>query len=388
MRITDDFGNSNYKIISFDYSLLKSNLAYVNSGGKLFTLSLNVLVEEANKLLTAPPFSVVDGDLPPSGDLHDFYSIGKLSWMNPEENNNHYVRRDGESNPEAFSDKYDLKRFERVLRRINILSLAFFFTSDNRYASKASNIIDVWFLNNTTRMNPNMNNASVQKGVNDGMAIGIIFTVSLIETLDHIQLLRTSRYWSLNKHKKMQQWVAQYTKWLESSKFGRQISKADNNHGSWFYAQVASYKLFSGNFEGFDKIFDEAKKHVSAQIEPDGRLPAEIERVSSFSYSVYGLRSFATLAKALSFAGYSLWTYKAPNHSGLERAFSFLAPYMLDKNAWPYNNGGKNVDDTSFSIWRNAYTVYKNPQHLHVYNHIVTMLKEKGDWRMLYTYYR
>ena len=51
--------------------------------------------------MTAGPFSVVDkAILPPSGDRHDYLSIGPYWWPNPDTADGRpYVRRDGQVIP-------------------------------------------------------------------------------------------------------------------------------------------------------------------------------------------------------------------------------------------------------------------------------------------------
>ncbi len=65
-------------------------------------------LRDADKLLSLPNPTVIDkGMTPPSGDKHDYISMGRYWWPNPDTPDGlPYVRRDGESNPE-------LKQFDR-----------------------------------------------------------------------------------------------------------------------------------------------------------------------------------------------------------------------------------------------------------------------------------
>ena len=69
---------------------------------------LNRALRDADKLLAEPDPAVTDkGMTPPSGDKHDYISMGRYWWPNPDtEDGLPYVRRDGHSNP-------DLKKFDR-----------------------------------------------------------------------------------------------------------------------------------------------------------------------------------------------------------------------------------------------------------------------------------
>src|SRR5437868_6138387 len=56
----------------------------------------------ADKVVVGPLYSVVNKEfLPPSGDKHDYMSMGTYWWPNPNTTNGlPYVRRDGQANPE------------------------------------------------------------------------------------------------------------------------------------------------------------------------------------------------------------------------------------------------------------------------------------------------
>src|SRR5262245_11940190 len=56
----------------------------------------------ADRAMKEGPFSVMDKQmLPPSGDKHDYMSMGTYWWPNPNTANGlPYIRRDGERNPE------------------------------------------------------------------------------------------------------------------------------------------------------------------------------------------------------------------------------------------------------------------------------------------------
>ena len=57
------------------------------------------------------------------------------------------------------------------------LSLAYYFSGDERYASKAVDVLEEWFLKDETKMNPNLNFAQGVPGRLNGSSWGIIDTV-------------------------------------------------------------------------------------------------------------------------------------------------------------------------------------------------------------------
>src|SRR4029078_4643633 len=55
-----------------------------NSNNTILKNALFQLISQANIFLTKKPTSVVDkGELPPSGDIHDFFSLAPYRWPDP-----------------------------------------------------------------------------------------------------------------------------------------------------------------------------------------------------------------------------------------------------------------------------------------------------------------
>ncbi|MCE6991089.1 alginate lyase family protein [Dyadobacter sp. CY323] len=325
-------------LVSIDFETLKK----VRDSGKNIQVPIKKLIEKADKLLKAKPLQVVDGDTPPSGNMHDFFAIGKLAFPNPKTPNGMpYIRKDGVTNPEADGDRYDLHRYNTTLSRVNDLSLAWFYTRDEKYAKKAAELLRVWFLDPDTRMNPNLNNASALPGVHDGMPIGIIFSVALIRMVDHVKILALSKSWTTEDNKGLKKWFADYRDWLLESDLGKVEAKANNNHGSWYAAQVAAYSIYNGEFEKAKPMIDLAKKQIAQQIEPDGSMPREYKRERSLHYSIYGLQAFTYLARCGEIVGENLWDFKSADEKSLRLAFSFLYPYVTYTKEWPWKNIAK-----------------------------------------------
>src|SRR5262245_16806844 len=85
--------------------------------------AFNRLEREAERALTAGPFSVTHKELkPPSGDKHDYLSFAPYWWPNPiTPNGLPYVRRDGEVNPERDQTS-DRRRFANLVQSVTTLA--------------------------------------------------------------------------------------------------------------------------------------------------------------------------------------------------------------------------------------------------------------------------
>jgi hypothetical protein len=54
-----------------------------------------------------------------------------------------------------------------MVHRTKVLSLAYRFTNNPTYASKAAKLLQVWFLDNDTHINPNLQYAEMVTGKNN-----------------------------------------------------------------------------------------------------------------------------------------------------------------------------------------------------------------------------
>jgi len=86
------------------------------------------LIKKAEKLLSIPT---------PSGDNHDYLSISRYWWPNPDTPNElPWIRKDGQTNPYTQTDAADRKRLGTMTRGVEQLSLAYYFSEDERFAQK------------------------------------------------------------------------------------------------------------------------------------------------------------------------------------------------------------------------------------------------------------
>ena len=330
---------------NLDYQEMKEIKSNLKNGEPYLQEMYRKIIFSADSLLSAEPYKVIDGDMPPTGDAHDFFTIGKYAFPNPDTPDGMpYIRKDGMTNPEARGYKYDLGRYEQTTERVKVLALAWFYSDDERYAEKAAELLRVWFLNPQTKMNPNFECAAALPGVYDGMAIGIIFGARLVDFLDYVRLLSLSDSWTEEDDNALKKWFAEYAKWLQTSKFGIEESKAKNNHITWYLAQIAAAAVYNGDEELARKMIEKGKQQIALQIAmnevefPNGAMPYELKRNQSFLYSMYGLEGFCALAGCGELVGCDLWHYETEDGKGMQATFDFLAPYLAGKLSWPYKS--------------------------------------------------
>lgn len=307
--------------------------------------AIKKITEEADEILKTPPLSVTGKKVIPNGASdHDFVSLSIYYWPDQSKPDGlPYVYHDGRKNPELKDPtKYDAEKKNKMVSSVNILSLSYYVTGKEKYASKATDFLRAWFINDSTKMNPNLNYGESVPGKNDGTSSGIIESVPFIELTDSIRMLESSKSWTSGDDKALKTWFSQYTDWLINSSHGKTAAKANNNHSVWYDAQVAAYAYFTGNDALAKKIVVESKKkRIAKQIEPDGKMPLELKRTNAFGYTIYNLQAFISLASVGDRVGIDIWKYSTKDGRSMKKALEYFTPYVEGKINWPYQDINK-----------------------------------------------
>jgi len=326
--------------------------------------ALTKLERDAQKALSAGPFSVVSKDVvPPGGDKHDYMSQAPYFWPDPKSPNGlPYIRRDGERNPEI--DKINNHRvLDQMEAAVETLALAYHYKRDEAYAQKATQLLRTFFLDAETRMNPNLQFAQGIPGINTGRGIGLIETRGLTRIVDAIGLLAGSKHWTAADQKGMEEWFGKFLRWMLESKNGREEAAAKNNHGTFYDVQVVSFALFLGKTDLAKSVLETAKtKRIAVQVEPDGRQPLELVRTKAWSYSTGNLDGLMMLAELGERLSIDLWRYETQDGRSIRKAVDFLVPFALDEKKWTYQQLGDWPPQMLFPLIRRAAPHYKDPK--------------------------
>ncbi len=298
---------------------------------------LSQLRNEADKLLLAEPASVMNkAQIAASGDKHDYFSFGPYWWPDPTKPDGlPNIRDDGKRNPESQLGT-DAAAFSRTCLAVETLGLAYWFTRDERYAQQGARLTRTWFLDAATRMNPNLTHAQAVPGINTGRGIGIIEARHLIGLQDGLALIAASPAWTTADRTAFSAWLGDYYLWLTTSKNGLDEAAAENNHGSWYDAQVVALALGLGRSADAKAVLAALPvKRIQRQIEPDGRQPLELERTKSLDYSLFNLEALMLLARFGENAGVEVWESSTPDGRSLRAALGYVAPYADPAKPWP-----------------------------------------------------
>src|SRR5580704_3455033 len=308
-------------IIKLDFKSLAEKRNSVRSKDPALMPAYEALLQDADKLLDYAPVSVMQkAVLPPSGDKHDYMSIAPYFWPDSSKANGlPYINRDGVVNPEVrqYTDKTNMPI---VCENIYRLSLAYYFSNDEKYARHASKLAEVWFLDPATRMNPNLNYGQAVKGVTDGRAEGLIDSRFFIWAIDGIRLLQTSKYWTSGNQVSLKQWFSAFLTWMQTSRIGQKEMNARNNHGVWYDAQALAMALFVDSLNLANKIVLRAADRLDQQMDTSGMFSLELTRSTSLHYSVFILNAFIVVAQLSEQTSTNLWSAETPSGKSLKKA--------------------------------------------------------------------
>lgn len=269
----------------------------------------------AEAALDRGPFSVTDKPQPgPSGDLKDYYHPSPYWWPDPKKKDGRpFVFRDGERVPgtrlyEDESDRFDRTRLQRLFDDSVALTLAGRLTGESRYGDHAGRLIETWFINPDTRMNPNLDYAQVRLGHkgDKGLSHGLIETKDFYFFLDAVRMLDDASI-----RQGVQAWVAEFLTWLQNSDQGRGERRARNNHGTCYDLQAAALAAFLDDTETLQQINLRAQARVLGSITPDGAQPHEMARTLTQHYCAFNLQSWINLFTLLDAVGMRPWSSQA-----------------------------------------------------------------------------
>jgi len=329
-------GESASKYGVLDMKVLENTKKHIKAGDALYLPAYEELLEEAEMALgLAAPSVMNKTNLPPSGDKHDYMSMGPYWWPDPDSPDGlPYIRKDGVVNPER--EAYDKVPGALMSQAVMALSLSYYLTDDDRYADKASHLLHTWFLDDSTKMNPHLEFGQFIPGRGNGRSVGIIESRNFVFLTDYEQLLLSSPSWTESDQQGLRTWMKDFLSWLLTSELGQEEHSRGNNHGSWCDYQILALSQYCGQPELAQPIIAElGAKRFYSQIANDGSQPEELTRTRSFSYSVFNLEALTKIMRLTDNQTGNSEEYEK-YLAQLKIAVNFLTPYIQSTEDWPY----------------------------------------------------
>jgi hypothetical protein len=132
-------------------------------------------------------------------------------------------------------------------------------------------------------------------------------------------------------------WFSDFVEWLTSHQYGKDEMNAQNNHGTCWAMQVASFARLTNDTVLLNFCRSRYKEvFLPKQMADNGSFPLELKRTKPYGYSIFNLDAMAMLCQVLSDKEHDLWNYKTPDGRCIRRGIEYLFPYLADKSKWPF----------------------------------------------------
>ena len=326
------------KVVLFIIGFTVFSCSNTKMAFNLNAIEKNRVVNNAENYLNEVPETVTASFCNRStGTNHDFYSEGDYWWPDEKNANGPYIRKDGLTNPANFTTHREaLIRFSQIS---GAMASAYVLTNDKKYAEKVALHLKAWFVNQETKMNPNLLYAQAVKGVATGRGIGIIDTVHLVEVTKAIHAIENSGVLSAADLATIKLWFSDYLNWMTTHEYG--ISERDNgnNHSVCWTMQVAAFADLINDTKTKDFCRNFYKNTLLPnQMDKDGSFPLELKRTKPYGYSLFNLDAMASICQILSTKQDNLFAYTTKDGKNLELGLKFIIPYIQDKSLWPYQH--------------------------------------------------
>ncbi|HKK62320.1 MAG TPA: alginate lyase family protein, partial [Bacteroidales bacterium] len=303
------------------------------------------LLSMADEYMDEKPHSVTDWICERSaGSPNDFYSEGDYWWPDPDNPGGPYIRKDGYSNPDMFTKHREA--MIRMSKITGVMASVYILTGEDKYVEKAMDHLRVWFIDQSTRMNPNMLYSQAIMGRHTGRGIGIIDAIHLVEPALAIKSMENSDVISNEELNAMKSWFSEFLNWIYTHDYGKDEMVHPNNHGTCWALQAAAYAYLTDNDEMLSFAAKRYKAHLLPdQMAEDGSFPLELDRTKPYGYSIFNLDAMSSLVQVLSLSGNNLFSYETDDNRSLKTGVEFLFPYIRNKENWPYGEDVLYFDD-------------------------------------------
>lgn len=255
-----------------------------------------------------------------------------------------FINKDGQLNP-AARDIHNIEDFDSMANAVFLNSLAWGVTRSGVYSARVVKYIKNWFLNEDTYMNPNLEYAQMQGGPDGqhGTHTGILDLKAMAKIASGVALLRDGQApeWDSGTDDHFKDWVRNYTQWITTSEIALGEKAAANNHGTYYFAQLASLYVISGDK---DKAVATADEYFTTtyqgQITQDGDQPLEHDRTRPYHYLTYNLAGAIAVGRISEYAGKAQWSQKTRSGAGIPQACNYVMNFPpgqdMASELWPY----------------------------------------------------
>lgn len=292
------------------------------------------VIAQADADMNLVPVTVTSFPTPLSaGTIHDFFSQADYFWPDPDNPDGPYKERDGLTNPDNFVAHR--KALNDMCIAVSNLASAWLLTGESKYSDAILPHIEAWFVNEDTRMAPNLKySQAVVNGVT-GRSWGVIDSIHLIEVAKALMRMEERGMIPEDLLKSSKEWFADYVQWLTTDPNGVKEMNAGNNHGVCWLLQTGVFAQYAGLTDVVNLCKDRYKTVYLPTMDPEGMFPYEFGRTKGYGYSLFQLDAMVGACQAFSTADDDLWAYTTEDGKNIGTAINWMFNYVVDKASWP-----------------------------------------------------
>ncbi|OON98855.1 MAG: hypothetical protein ATN35_03405 [Epulopiscium sp. Nele67-Bin004] len=252
-------------------------------------------------------------------DKHQYFSLSSYFYPDTDPTKE-WIRKDGHVNPESIMyAKSGLRKTSMVL---NLGSIMYYLTGDKKYYELMKEHIKSFFLNEETKMLPNLNYAQIvvnHPKYGTGRGSGIVdFSSNMGYAFVMIKHLYDLGMFEEDLYNDLKAWTKELLVWLETHPNAHFERDTMNNHGTIFMLLMTQLYFFVGELdEKKDSLIAGVNKHL-VQIDEEGRMDEELLRTRALAYSAMNFKSYVD--------AYKLLDVNYVEIEALKNAFKFLLP--------------------------------------------------------------
>jgi len=174
-------------------------------------------------------------------------------------------------------------QLQRMFDNVTVLALAAIATQSRAYASKAVEWLEVWFIRQTTRLNPTLKgpkipNGEYPSGYPVANAVSCLDLKPLYYVLDAVTLLVEFSALNSSEHHKIKEWCKRLIRSLMFDKYGQLAWKRTDHHGLFLRLALLSLSNFVKDWETLTLVIYEFNPLLVQQLAMRNRTLERIQR--------------------------------------------------------------------------------------------------------------
>ena len=251
------------------------------------------LLAEADALVKVPYLDISAKKWAPLEISHQNYlSFAPYYWQECNDNplkksSIKAVYRDGRANP-FLAARSDKPKLAQMCARIHLLTLATIKHNNPKYLEYIGKQLSIWFIDEQTRMFPQMKYAQIIPWSGAQTGFGIIDSRWLILLLDALAML--THHTDFQVDDTISRWFNDFAIWILTSTSGLNEIMRENNRGSWVDVLLCYIGLALNKPEMANVIINQTfSNRTKKQVDEFGFQPYELKRFNPISYSLYNM---------------------------------------------------------------------------------------------------